>query len=84
MPYGAKKTLSDQLEERLIEFAARIVMFSTDLTGTPAGKHIAMQVLSLERLRLPIMRRRAAQRVVQTSFTSWELCRRNSMRHPSG
>jgi four helix bundle protein len=37
--------LSDQLEERLIEFAARIVTFSTELGGTPAGKHIAMQML---------------------------------------
>ena len=40
-----EKSLSDQLEERLIEFAARIVAFSMDLTGTPAGKHIAMQIL---------------------------------------
>ena len=40
-----KKSLSDQLEERLIEFAARIVTFSTELGGTPAGKHIAMQIL---------------------------------------
>ena len=40
-----KKSLSDQLEERLIEFAARIVTFSTELGGTPAGKHIAMQML---------------------------------------
>ena len=40
-----EKSLSDQLEERLIEFAARIVAFSMDFTGTPAGKHIAMQIL---------------------------------------
>jgi len=40
-----EKSLSDQLEERLIEFAAGIVMLSADLTGTPAGKHIAMQIL---------------------------------------
>ena len=39
------KSLSDQLEDRLIEFAARIVTFSMDLTGTPAGKHISMQIL---------------------------------------
>ena len=39
------KSLSDQLEERLIEFVARIVLFSTELGGTPAGKHIAMQML---------------------------------------
>ena len=40
-----KRSLSDQLEERLIEFAATIVSFSTELAGTPAGKHIAMQML---------------------------------------
>ena len=40
-----KRSLSDQLEDRLIEFAARIVTFSMDLTGTPAGKHISMQIL---------------------------------------
>jgi four helix bundle protein len=40
-----KKTQSDQLEERLIEFAARIVRFSTELPGTPAGRHIASQML---------------------------------------
>jgi four helix bundle protein len=39
------KSLSDQLEERLIEFAARIVTFSMDLTGTPADKLISMQIL---------------------------------------
>jgi four helix bundle protein len=40
-----KKSLSDELEERLIEFAAEIAMFSAELAGTPAGKHIAMQIL---------------------------------------
>jgi four helix bundle protein len=40
-----EKSLSDQLEERLIEFAADVVTFSADLVGTPAGKHIAMQIL---------------------------------------
>ena len=40
-----KKSLSDQLEERLIEFAARIVIFAAELVGTPAGKHIALQIL---------------------------------------
>src|SRR5262245_45852303 len=40
-----KKSLSDQLEERLIEFAAEVVTFSTDLVGTPAGRHISLQIL---------------------------------------
>lgn len=40
-----KKSLSDELEERLIEFAGEIVMVCADLTGTPAGKHMALQML---------------------------------------
>ena len=40
-----EKSLSNQLEERLIEFAAEIAMFSAELTATPAGKHIALQML---------------------------------------
>jgi four helix bundle protein len=36
---------SDQLEERLIQFAARVVEFSTTLPKTPAGRHIAFQIL---------------------------------------
>ena len=40
-----KKSLSDQLEERLIKFAAEIALFSAELSGTPAGKHIALQIL---------------------------------------
>jgi four helix bundle protein len=40
-----KKSLSDQLEERLIEFSAGIVTVSADLLATPAEKHIAMQML---------------------------------------
>lgn len=40
-----RKSLSDLLEDRLIEFAARIVTFVMDLPATPAGKHIAMQML---------------------------------------
>ena len=40
-----KKSLLDQLEERLIEFAPEIVTFFTELTGTSAGKHIALQIL---------------------------------------
>ena len=40
-----KRCLSDELEERLIEFAVQIVTFSIELGGTPAGKHIALQIL---------------------------------------
>src|SRR6266704_1046947 len=36
---------ADELEERLIDFAVRIVSLSANLPKTPAGKHIAGQVL---------------------------------------
>ena len=38
-------SLADQLEERLISFAVRIIKLSTCLPKTPAGKHIAGQIL---------------------------------------
>ncbi len=38
-------SLADQLEERLINFAVRIIKLSTCLPKTPAGKHIAGQIL---------------------------------------
>ena len=36
---------SDQLEERLVEFAGRIIQFAAQLPKTPAGRHIALQIL---------------------------------------
>ena len=36
---------SDQLEERLIDFAARIILLSNRLTRTLPGRHIASQIL---------------------------------------
>ncbi|MGI9066286.1 MAG: four helix bundle protein [Pyrinomonadaceae bacterium] len=36
---------ADQLEERLIDFAVRIVNLSSSLPKTPAGKHISGQIL---------------------------------------
>ena len=36
---------ADELEERLIEFAVRIVNLSANLPKTPAGKHISGQIL---------------------------------------
>ena len=40
-----QRSQSDQLEERLIEFAARIIRLSTELPKTAAGRHIALQIL---------------------------------------
>ena len=36
---------ANELEERLIDFAVRIVKLSASLPKTPAGKHIAGQIL---------------------------------------
>lgn len=36
---------ADELEERLIDFAVRIVKLSSGLPRTPAGKHIAGQIM---------------------------------------
>ncbi len=36
---------ADQLEERLIDFAVRIVTLSANLPRTSAGKHLASQIL---------------------------------------
>ena len=39
------RSQADQLEERLIEFAARIIHFAAELPKTPAGRDVAMQIL---------------------------------------
>ena len=36
---------ADELEERLVTFAVRIIRLSTRLPRTPAGRHIAGQIL---------------------------------------
>ena len=36
---------ADELEERLIDFAVRVINLSANLPRTPAGKHIAGQIL---------------------------------------
>lgn len=41
----SRQTQADELEERLINFAVRIVRLSSQLPRTPAGKHIAGQIL---------------------------------------
>ncbi len=41
----AAQSRADELEERLINFAVRIVNLSANLPKTPTGKHIAGQIL---------------------------------------
>lgn len=40
-----RQSRADELEERLIDFAVRVVNLSASLPKTPAGKHIAGQLL---------------------------------------
>ncbi len=39
------QTRADELEDRLINFAVRIVRLASQLPRTPAGKHVAGQIL---------------------------------------
>jgi four helix bundle protein len=41
----SSQSQADELEERLIDFAVRIVKLSANLPRTPAGKHIAGQIM---------------------------------------
>lgn len=45
MPKQTSQLLADQLEERLVDFAVRIIKLSASLPKTPAGNHIAGQIL---------------------------------------
>jgi len=45
MSKQTSQLLADQLEERLIDFAVRIIKLSASLPKTPAGNHIAGQIL---------------------------------------
>ena len=40
MAKDTAQVLADQLEERLIDFAVRIIKLSASLPKTPAGNHI--------------------------------------------
>jgi four helix bundle protein len=44
LPAG-RQAIADELEERLIDFAVRVINLSANLPKTPAGKHIAGQIL---------------------------------------
>ena len=42
---NSSRSRSDELEKRLIDFAVRVIKLSARLPRTPAGKHIAGQIL---------------------------------------
>ncbi len=44
-PAKSLKSRADELEERLIEFSVRIINLSANLPKTPAGKHVAGQIM---------------------------------------
>src|SRR5215475_11545489 len=39
------QSIADELEDRLINFAVRIIKLTANMPKTPAGKHIAGQIL---------------------------------------
>ena len=45
MPKETSQLQADQFEQRLIDFAVRIIKLSGNLPKTPAGNHIAGQIL---------------------------------------
>ena len=63
---------ANQLEERLIEFAVRIIKLSARLPGSPAGKHLAGQIMRSEHRLHRITVRLGVRRVIPILFTSWE------------
>ena len=65
-------SLADELEERLVNFAVRIIKLSACLPRTPAGKHIAAQILRSGTSPAPTMVKLAVQKVAQISSTKYE------------
>jgi len=41
----SRQSLADDLENRLIDFSVRIIKLSTNLPRTPAGRHVAGQIM---------------------------------------
>ena len=78
------QSLADKLEERLIDFAVRIVRLSASLPRTAAGKHIAGRFWDPERHPRQIMAKQEAPKAMLTLFTSYGSFSRNSMRHLYG
>jgi hypothetical protein len=61
---------SDELADRLINFAARVGKVVDALPDTRMGRHIAGQLFAVARPPLRIMRKRVQRRVVRTSPTN--------------
>ena len=57
---------ADELEERLIDFAVRVVNLSASLPKTPAGKHVSGQILRSGTSPAPITERREGRKATPT------------------
>jgi four helix bundle protein len=62
---------ADELEERLIDFAVRIIKLSASLPNTAAGRHIAGQILRSGTSPAPNYGEARVRRVRTISFTSY-------------
>ena len=58
------------LEERLLEYAARIIRLTEHITRSPAGLHVAQQVLRSGTQHCPITVKLRQQNRIEISFIS--------------
>jgi len=71
---GASQAMADILEDRLINFAVRIIKLSAALPKTPAGKHIAGQILRSGTSPAPNYGEARGAESHADFVTNWELC----------
>ena len=64
----------EALEERLLDFGARVGLVVDALPDTRMGRHVAGQLVRCGTAAGQTMRKVAQRKVARTSFTSWESC----------
>ena len=79
---NATASRANQLERRLISFAAAVVSLSSKLPRTPQGRHICGQILRSGTA--AAANYGEAQKAEPISFTSLKSCSRNSTKQPYG
>jgi four helix bundle protein len=72
MQSTTSQSVADALEDRLIDFAVRIIKLSASLPKTPAGKHIAGQILRAGTSPAPNYGEARGAEATQISFTRYE------------
>jgi hypothetical protein len=60
----------DDIEERLIDFAVRVIRLSSELPMSEAGRHVGRQLLRSGMARPRIMLKREVLRAQMISYTS--------------